>query len=65
MSSQNVAYLTDFEIDNNPATAIIGCKAEGCKEEKLNEWSYNFLTSGDNGSRLLKIIDNLELSCPS
>ena len=37
MSSQNVAYLTDFEIDNNPATAIIGCKAEGCKEEKLNE----------------------------
>ena len=28
-------YITNFEIDNNPATAVTGCKLEGCSETKL------------------------------
>ena len=36
-------YITNFEIDNNPATAVTGCKLEGCSEKKLYvppDWEF-------------------------
>ena len=36
-------FITNFEIDNNAATAVTGCKLEGCRETKLYvppDWEF-------------------------